>query len=317
MRKLIRPLLALVLMLIPMTAAASEVQSILAVVNGEIITSYDFNQRWSGIYSRVKRQYGDKVQLPELQTQLLDIKKHLLGEMVDELIVAQEAKRMGIEVPDSEVDAFIENIKKSQQLDAEGFKAFLQRNNLTEAELKKSVKDDLVKRRMVQHNVSSRIVITDQEIADEYQRRNGASSGQNLREVSLSVIMAPDKEAMDKIVEAIDGGMSFAEAADKFSVGPAVGAGGALGKFSFKDLAATWRDALKDVKKGEMSKPFAADDKMVLLQVTDEGEGAAVAQMDQATHDAIYEDLRKKKYDELFDEFMNVMRERAVIEYKK
>jgi peptidyl-prolyl cis-trans isomerase SurA len=314
--KNIRPLLALLLLLMPLAAHAAEIQSIKAVVNGEVITSYDYDQRWASIYQRLKSQYGEQLRHPEVQEQVAALKEKLLGQMVDEVIVSQEAQRMGINISDKEVDAFLDNIKRQQNMDAEKFQQFLAKNNMTEDELRKTIKEDLTKRRMVQSNVSNRIVITDKEIMDEFKKRNGAKAGDTLRQIVLSVIMAPDKESMDKIVDAIHDGMSFAEAADTYSVGPAVGAGGDLGRFSFSDLAEAWRNALDGVEKGEMSEPFQVDGQYVLLKVTDEGEGQAVADMDQATHDAIYEELRKKKFDELFEDFMGLLRERAVIEYK-
>ncbi|MGE4292514.1 MAG: SurA N-terminal domain-containing protein [Desulfovibrio sp.] len=310
------PLLALLLLLMPLTAHASEVQSIKAVVNGEIITSYDFDQRWSTIYKRIKQQYGDKLQHPDMQKQLADLKDKLLGQMVDETIMAQESARKGVVIEDADIDAYIANFKREQHMDEEQFQQSLTRNNLTEEELRKQIKEDMVKRRMVQNNVSSRIVVTDQEIMDAYKKQSGAKEGETLRQVDLSVIMAADKGVMDKIVEEIKGGMSFAEAADTYSTGPAVGAGGSLGTFSFSDLAETWRNALEGVEKGEMSEPFEADGQFVLLKVLDEGEGQTVATMDEATHDAIYEELRKKKFDALFEEFMETLRERAVVEYK-
>lgn len=318
--RIVRPLLALIVLLTPLTAFATEMQSIKAVVNGEVITSYDYEQRWATIYKRIKGQYGDQLNHPEMQAQLAQLKEKLFDQMVDELILTQEATRNQIVISDQEIDGVINDIKQKQGQSAEAFQEFLAKNETTEEELRQSIREDMLKRRMVQSNVSSRIVITDKEIMDEYNRRAGASSGASagdmVRTIHLSVIMASDEASMKKIVEEIDDGMTFAEAANTYSVGPAVGAGGDLGSFSFSDLSIVWREALDGVEKGEMSKPFEADGQYVLLLITDEAEGQAVAAIDEATHEAIYEELRQKKYDKLFEEFIGVMRERAVIEYK-
>lgn len=297
-------------------AQATEVHSIMAVVNGEIITSYDFQQRWSTIYTRIKKDYGDRLHTPKMQEQLRQLKTNLLEEMVNELIFAQEANRMGVSVSEDEVTAFIEGMKRDKGLDEERFQRFLEGNGMTEEELRKSVYDDMLKRRIVQNNVSSRIVVTDKEIEDEYAQRSGTTLGETVRNVTLSVIMAPDKAAMDTILEAMDDGMSFAEAADEYSVGPAVGNGGDLGLFAMGDLAASWREALQGVEKDEVSEPFEADGKWVLLQVTGESEGDAVEAMDDRTRQAIFEELRQKKFETLFEDFMELVRERAVVEFK-
>ncbi|MDD4732037.1 MAG: SurA N-terminal domain-containing protein [Desulfovibrio sp.] len=318
MMKRMRILILLCLFsLLPATGGqAADVHTIMAVVNGEIITSYDFQQRWSTIYDRIKADYGDKVYAPNMQEQIKQLKSDLLEQMVNEMIFAQEATRMGIMVSDEEIDDFIRGIKRDKGLDEEAYQRFLQGNGMTEEELRRSIRDDLLKRRMVQSNVASRIVVTDKEIEEEYARRTGLASGGTVRNVTLSVIMAPDQEAMDVILQALDDGMSFADAANEYSIGPAVGSGGDLGLFAFNDLAEPWRKALQDVEEGEISEPFEADDKVVLLQVTHEADGDIAEAMDERTRSAIFEELRRKKFDTLFEEFMELVRERAVVEFK-
>ncbi|MEF2144502.1 MAG: SurA N-terminal domain-containing protein [Desulfovibrionaceae bacterium] len=312
MRKTLWPILVLILMCWA-TGATADVHSIMAVVNGEVITNYDFEQRWQLVYGQIKQRYGDQINSPELQAQLKELRGQLLKQIVDETIIKLEAARLNIQITPEQIDGYEQELKRSNNVTDEEYEPFLKKAGFTRESFRAKLREDIVKRRLVQDRVANRIVITDAEIQEEFETRMGKREGSS-GVVNLSVIMVADQAAMDKVREELDNGRTFAEVADEYSNGPAVGAGGELGNFSFEDLAPEWRSALEGVEQGGVSAPFASEGRLVLLKINQSGMGKVDEH--SGMREKIYEDLRQKKFEALFEEYMEVLREQAMVEYK-
>ena len=123
--------------------------------------------------------------------------------------------------------------------------------------------------------------------------------------------------------------MSFTDAAKRFSIGPGREQGGILPDVQIKDLAPALRQALAAVPPGQVSKPVALDGKAVLLMQRTGQESAAKSTPApkpapattpdsgfEAAKDQIRELLYKEKFDKIFQEYIDKLRSKAVVEVK-
>jgi parvulin-like peptidyl-prolyl isomerase len=83
------------------------VGKIIAVVNGDAIYLAEFENNWVNLSEQTK-QLRDKELSPE---EVIKQKEMLLNQMVEDKLLAQEAKRKGIKVPKRELEEGIASIK--------------------------------------------------------------------------------------------------------------------------------------------------------------------------------------------------------------
>lgn len=98
--------------------------------------------------------------------------------------------------------------------------------------------------------VHSKVLVTDTEIQEEYEaRRDDYLLG---KMVELAIIMLPPDVAALEVKKRIeDEEMTFAEAAQKYSIGPGKDKGGVIGEVEWADLADDWRASIEGVKEEE------------------------------------------------------------------
>ena len=77
-----------------------------AEVNGAIITALEFNRK----VSQVQQQFSGQGR-PLNQTQLSELKKGILENLIVQALLFQESQKIKIEVTDSDVDREMEKIK--------------------------------------------------------------------------------------------------------------------------------------------------------------------------------------------------------------
>ena len=75
-----------------------------------------------------------------------------------------------------------------------------------------------------------------------------------------------------------------------------------------------WREALRDLNAGQISKPFMIQDKWVILKLLDRRDGAKQEQA--AVEDEVREAIMRPKLEERFKEYMSGLRAKAIIQNK-
>lgn len=97
----------------------------------------------------------------------LAAKLTLLDEYIVEDILLAKAKELNLTVTDTELDTAFSEAK--QDIPDEAFTKELAQRNLTAADMRDGLRRDLVARKVIEREVSSKITIADQEVADFFQ----------------------------------------------------------------------------------------------------------------------------------------------------
>jgi peptidyl-prolyl cis-trans isomerase SurA len=301
-------ILSLLALLSPAWASSGEViDRIVAVVNGEIITLYEVDERAKPLISRAG---GTE---PELRALLDQARKSVLEAMIDDMLITQEAERLGISVSDVEVQAQVRQIMERNNLTDEQFERSLILQGITRAEYEKLLKEDIVKQRILGAMVRRKVVVTEQEIK-EYYESHPDEFGRN-RKVRLKLIVLPHGLDAEELHGQISSGrISFDEAARKYSIGPGAQQGGDLGEVEWTDISDEWRSILEGMGPGEMSPPLTLDQRTIILQL-DAKQSGERAELDEVRA-LISERLYRPKLEERFMEYITTLRGRAVVDVR-
>lgn len=240
--------------------SAEIVDRIVAVVNDDVITLSELNS--------VVEPYAKKIQtfgyLPEKEQMLLfKVRENMLDRLINEKIEDQEIKRSKIEISEEEVDKTIERIKEVNHYTDEILRAALAKDGLTMQEYRKQIKDQILRTKLVNLKVKSKIVITKEDIESYYEKHNEKYLGKkryHLRNIIMRVPEFADsdekleiKSKMDDILAKLKAGQPFETLAMKHSESPGAPEGGDLGVFEFDSLSPEIQKAVEGMKPGEFT----------------------------------------------------------------
>ncbi|WP_319759908.1 SurA N-terminal domain-containing protein [Maridesulfovibrio sp.] len=286
------------------------VDGIVAVVNGEIVTMYELNRKLAPI---MKQFDGKELSAVEME-QLKKVRKQILDRLINEMIIDQESKRLKIEVSDQDIANEIKSIKENSNLNDEEFERQLALQKTTLSKFKEKIGKDIRKHRLLSYKVKNKVVVTDDEIKAAWNSTQ-SDQGEVAKSVHLKLILFPATTSAEDVREQIvDGKISFEDAADKYTTGPGMGSGGDLGVLEWGDLAQTWHEALEGLKPGGISKVFDVQKSKALLKL--DSYAHAEQSSFEDSKEEIYNRLYRQKQNEVFEDFIKKLREKAVIEIK-
>ena len=126
-----------------------------AVVNGKAITRQDVDKAF--------RRAQDPSQ-PLSDEDTLNSKLNILNDLITQDILLAKAAQAKVDATAAEIDAAVADARKGIPDDA--FKQELTRRGITEAEVRDSLRNELVARKLLAQDVTSKVVVSDQEISD-------------------------------------------------------------------------------------------------------------------------------------------------------
>lgn len=101
---------------------------------------------------------------PLSQEETIGAKLAMLDEMIVEDVLLTRAAAMKIEVPQTELDAAYAEAKKN--ITDEAFQEELTRRNLTAADMRDGLRRQILVRKLLEREVTSKVTVTDQEVTD-------------------------------------------------------------------------------------------------------------------------------------------------------
>jgi len=139
-----------------------------ATVNGEVISSQEYQKAYSELLSNLQTQYKDAWNDSLIKT--FDLKRSTLESLIQQKIISQEAKRVGLDITDKEIQDTISQyqaFQKGGSFDNAIYNAMLANNRMTAKVFEESTAQSLLKQKLVQF-LTTFLVISDQEVTDQY-----------------------------------------------------------------------------------------------------------------------------------------------------
>jgi len=136
---------------------------IIATVNSDIITLHELNtsiKRLTGLSNKDLKQRHKK--------QFYEIRRAVLDNLINEKIAEQQIIKLGIRLTEKDVEEAIEKIKKENNFTHEELIFNLKHEGVTLKEYKEKIKKEIERFRLVNYEVKSKIVITEEDIKKYY-----------------------------------------------------------------------------------------------------------------------------------------------------
>jgi peptidyl-prolyl cis-trans isomerase SurA len=252
----IAPLAAGCLLLAAAPAPAATEQRIAAVVNDQVVSVRDLDERLdlvaitSGI--RDAEQARDR------------LAPQVLRSLIEESLQLQEAQRLNIEVTPSEIDNALATIAERNQLTVEQMRSYLVANGVNFDTLLRQVRAQIAWIKVVNRVIRPNVTVTVDQLDLAVQE---ARQGEGQPEYLLSEIVLPvdnpaqgERVAQDaaRLVQTLREGASFASLAQQVSAAASAERGGDLGWIGASAMPPDLVAALERLEPGEISDPMGS-----------------------------------------------------------
>lgn len=233
------------------------VDTIAAVVNNEVITMQELEERMRLIERRMKEQ---NVAMPphyQLQRQLLE-------RMIVDKIQLQRAKELGIRVDDVLLDRAVTRIAEQNNMSLQEFRNQLEREGTPFDQFREEVRNDIIRQRLREREVDNKIQISESEV-DNYLASNGGAGQGAQTELNLAQILiripenasaeqiAQRKQRAEEVIQQLKSGADFAKVAAAYSDSDDALKGGEIGWRSEDRLPQLFLDAVAERKPGDIA----------------------------------------------------------------
>jgi peptidyl-prolyl cis-trans isomerase SurA len=308
---------------------AQVIEQVLVKVNGEVFTKSDLEVRQVDALRSLGRQvdqknFGDA----ELRKLLDQVTPQLLVTVVDDLILVQRGRELGYKLSDDQFKSVLDGIKKDNHLDTEEqFQAALKEANLTLPQFRLQVERTIIRDRVQQNEVFSKIAIAEDEARRYYDSHLTEFSKPpqiTLRELLVNVPTTGNainagqddvmrQKIMDLRTRAL-AGESYEKLAADFSDAPSRANAGLIGPLSVNDLSPDLRKILDQMKVGDITEPLRTPAGYQLLKLESRTQ-TDILPFDQA-RDRISERVFTDKRRVEFEKYLEKLRSQAFIDWK-
>lgn len=256
----------------PQTARADDdQQGIAAVVNDQLISRFDLDQRVKLIMSTSGIQ-----DTPENRQR---VEPQILRSLVDETLENQEAKRLGIKVEQKDIDAQLEGIAKRANMTTEQIDQYLETNGVNKESLVSQIRTEIAWNKVVSQQFGPLITVSDEEINSIIERLKTESDQPRylLSEILLTFDNAEQENEMfegaGRLAQQIRQGAPFGSVAQQFSRSPTARNGGDMGWVYLSQLSTDIADVVKDMGIGAVSEPIKTLNGIYLIELRNKQSG--------------------------------------------
>jgi len=317
LRYAVLALAALALCLGAAAVGAQETHRVVAVVGDEIVTSLDVDR----MVRTMKAQMGPPGAAAKQGITEEQMRKVALDRLIEDRLFAQEVERLGIAVSEADVDRYLARIKANNDVSDQEFAAQLSRRGITPEEYRQGLKKDMLKHRLITREVKNTVVITDEQVAEYYKKSSDQFQQQGQVRIRALFLALPQEagsavkdalrqRARDLREEAESKG-NLAELAGKYSQGPGADKGGELGPLAAKDLLPEMRQALGELKAGQLSPVIEIPSGFVFFELLGDS-GDQVLPMGEAA-EQIRQKLESEALEKRFQEWMDELKKRTFV----
>jgi peptidyl-prolyl cis-trans isomerase SurA len=267
--------LALTLLGAPIAARARVVERVAAVVGDSIVLA-------SEVEEKVAPMLGDVNRIPDPDkraARAAALRREVLERLIDDELILQQATELKLSISNDQVDASIEEIKRQNNLNDDQLREALRGQGMTMTAYRADLRRQLLRFRVLNIAVGSRVNISDDEVRSYYDRHMKDGSNTQVR-ASHVFIAIPDgadasvvseKQALaQKILERAKAGEDFGKLAREASDDAATRAdGGDLGYFGKDMLPKAIEELVFSMKVGDVRGPIRADRGFHVIKLVD------------------------------------------------
>jgi peptidyl-prolyl cis-trans isomerase SurA len=301
-------------------------EGVWAAVNGQDVTRAEVDKYF-------RTQLNPDAPAPS-QDEALSLKLNILDELVNNQILLQRAKKMGLEAADGEVEDKFTEFKSPFTEDE--FQRQLKARGYTVNDLRSDIRRQLSIQKVINREVVAKITITDQDVQDFYNQNRAQFNVSEPQYRLAQIVITPHKDAQlrnrkndDATTDAeakrkaaalsqqLSTGADFAQVAMDYSEDPAsAGSGGDLGYVPESSLSQSdpaLKKAALGLKPGEVSGVIVLRDSYRILKLVAKEAPGQRELSDPTVQQSIRDNIRNRKEQLLRAAYLAVARNDAKV----
>jgi parvulin-like peptidyl-prolyl isomerase len=328
--KFVARFLAVAFVLALSTAARAQepelVNEIVARINNDIITRADYLEAMRSFKEELSRQMQGKSEA-EITAEYERLKGNILDYMIDDLLLEQKAKELGIEVEAELNQQMIQIAKENGMKDLAALEKALREQGIDPEAARSSMRKKIQQQYVVQREVLQPIYthLSEKDRRDYYEKHKDAFTISG--EVTLSEIFLPLEghtadevtQRAKRVVAELRAGMSFVEAVKANSLASRASRAqdGKLGTFKPGELKDDIAAAISTLKPGEVTEPIRLQDGFQIIRVDDRKAATLLPFDSPEVQNVIGRAATMERADDARKKFLQKLREDAFIEITK
>jgi peptidyl-prolyl cis-trans isomerase SurA len=269
----------------PASSSAHVIDSVYVIVNDEVITKREVEQRMAEIGQRLKAQGA---QMPAEE----DLRRQVMEAMITERAQLQLAKEMGVRVDDTTLDRAIGRIAENQKMTVQDMRNAMEKDGLPFSQFREQIRNEIMMQRLIEHEVDSKIQVTDAEI-DTYMAAEKAAAADRVEmDISQILVRIPEnaspeqiaarKARADEVARQLRTGADFAKIAATYSDSPDALKGGSVGWRDPDRLPPIFASELHKLKPGQVTPVIRTNVGFHIIKLVDQRKLAEAQKTDQA-----------------------------------
>ncbi len=252
--------------------AMKKLDSIVAIVDEDVITQIEFDQNTRSIMLQLRTPVTSEEDMAAL-------KKQVLEKMIRDKIQLQLAAKLGIQIDDIQLNKMLEKIAAANTISLDVLRKTLESDGINFSQFREQTREQLIIKQLQQRVVANKVKVSEQEI-DQYIEKNTKLSKSNikyhLRHILISTPETATPEQVqqakvkaEELAQRIADGSNFEQIAVKESAGRNALKGGDLGWRTTSELPELFVKALTRLHNGDVTPPLRSASGFHLLQLVE------------------------------------------------
>jgi len=300
--------------------AGKTIEEIIARVNNEIITLTEYEKARQSAEEDAKQECQGRCTPEQLQADIEERKKNTLRDLIDQSLLVQRGKDMGISVK-ADVIKQLDQIRVQNKLDSiDALEKAVTSEGMNWEDFQSNIENHVLTQKVIGQEVGSHINISDDEVQKYYEAHKTEFVRPEqvaLREIQVSTQgkSADELPALKKKAETalkrVQDGEDFGEIAKRYSDSSTKDQGGYLGMYKRGALAKELEDKVFAMKRNQLTDVLETKQAYLILQVLehyDEG---------QQSLDKVRNEIMEKLYSERMEPalraYLKTLREQSYV----
>jgi len=268
-------------------AQTKTIEEIVAWVNNEVILKSEYEARRAQLREELAEPAprGRGLQGAQLEQTFNDQSKLVLRLMIDESLILQQARDMGLSA-DAEVVKAMDRLRQERKLDSlEALEKEIVSAGYNLDDFKQGIRVQYLTEQVMGREVYPKVIVTNEEVRKYYDghvKDFDRPAGLRLREITILTenrgpeLIEGQRKKAEEALAALKKGDDFAETAAKLSESDTARDGGDLGFIAKGELAPALEAITAKLEKGQFSDVIPVQGAFMILKVDDKHDGGVL-----------------------------------------
>jgi len=246
-----------------------EIDSIVALVDDDVILRSELDIAISGIVERIRQQGGD---LPPRSV----LEKQVLERLIIRRLQLVRAFQTGIRISDADIDQSMLMLAEQNKISLMQLRQVIEADGEDFAEFRQNIGEEMMTERLRQRVINSMDPITETEIDILLASERFNSGEYNISHILIGLSegatpqqIAETEAKANNVYQQLEEGLDFASAAISYSDSQEALEGGLVGWRDLNSVPVAFSDAIKNMRAGQITVPIRSPAGFHIIKVND------------------------------------------------